>query len=213
MNLLDIAIAKKMGGGGGSEPVIESLSVTENGTYTAPSGVDGYSPVTVNVSGGGGASNFVTGTFVVGSEAYAKETVTVPYTGSGYPIALVIYVEGGCNNGNDTTPWHDSTLIYSVGQTIITKGDITTAPTYGSGTENQATVQHLYKSSSSSASSYSSTRSNVSYLYTTSNPSGITSCVVWSSNTTFKYNVSGGSANAYGLLPNTTYRYYAVYSS
>lgn len=34
-------------------PTIQSLSVTENGTYTAPSGVDGYSPITVNVSGGG----------------------------------------------------------------------------------------------------------------------------------------------------------------
>lgn len=41
-------------GGGGA--VIEALSVTANGTYTAPSGVDGYSPVTVNVSGGGGAT-------------------------------------------------------------------------------------------------------------------------------------------------------------
>ena len=38
----------------GSQPVIQPLSVTQNGTYTAPSGVDGYSPVTVNVSGGGG---------------------------------------------------------------------------------------------------------------------------------------------------------------
>ena len=37
----------------GSTPVINSLSVTENGTYTAPTGVDGYSPITVNVSGGG----------------------------------------------------------------------------------------------------------------------------------------------------------------
>ena len=44
----------------GSTPVINSLSVTENGTYTAPSGVDGYSPITVNVSGGGG---FASGTF------------------------------------------------------------------------------------------------------------------------------------------------------
>lgn len=35
-------------------PVINPLSVTENGTYTAPTGVDGYSPVTVNVQGGGG---------------------------------------------------------------------------------------------------------------------------------------------------------------
>lgn len=33
-----------------AEPaVIEPLEVTENGTYTAPEGVDGYSPVTVNV--------------------------------------------------------------------------------------------------------------------------------------------------------------------
>lgn len=35
--------------GEGREPVIEALSVTENGAYTAPIGVDGYSPVTVNV--------------------------------------------------------------------------------------------------------------------------------------------------------------------
>lgn len=35
---------------GGGAPVIEALNVIANGTYTAPSGVDGYSPVTVNVS-------------------------------------------------------------------------------------------------------------------------------------------------------------------
>lgn len=42
---------------GGGSAVIQPLSVTQNGTYTAPSGVDGYSPVTVNVSGGGGGTN------------------------------------------------------------------------------------------------------------------------------------------------------------
>ena len=36
-------------GGGGKEPVVESLSVTENGIYNAPSGVDGYNPVDVHV--------------------------------------------------------------------------------------------------------------------------------------------------------------------
>ena len=39
---------------GGRSAEIEPLTVTENGTYTAPDGVDGYSPVTVNVAGGGG---------------------------------------------------------------------------------------------------------------------------------------------------------------
>lgn len=37
----------------GSAPVINSLSVTENGTYTASEGVDGYSPITVNVQSAG----------------------------------------------------------------------------------------------------------------------------------------------------------------
>ena len=33
----------------GSSAVIESKNITANGTYTAPTGVDGYNPVTVNV--------------------------------------------------------------------------------------------------------------------------------------------------------------------
>lgn len=36
-------------GSGAAEPVVQALTVTENGTYTPPEGVDGYSPVTVNV--------------------------------------------------------------------------------------------------------------------------------------------------------------------
>lgn len=35
--------------GSGDAPVVRPLSVTENGTYTAPDGVDGYSPVVVDV--------------------------------------------------------------------------------------------------------------------------------------------------------------------
>ena len=35
-------------GGGGVPPVIEPKTITENGTYAAPEGVDGFSPVTVN---------------------------------------------------------------------------------------------------------------------------------------------------------------------
>ena len=35
--------------GYGKAPVIEAIEITENGTYTVPDGVHGYSPVTVNV--------------------------------------------------------------------------------------------------------------------------------------------------------------------
>lgn len=45
--------------GGGSSVDVEPLSVTQNGTYTAPAGT-AYSPVTVNVSGGGGNDFVVT---------------------------------------------------------------------------------------------------------------------------------------------------------
>ena len=45
--------------GGGVD--VEALSVTQNGTYTAPTG-KAYSPVTVNVSGGGGSEGVYVGT-------------------------------------------------------------------------------------------------------------------------------------------------------
>lgn len=59
-------------GGGGKEPVVESLSVTTNGTYNAPSGVDGYNPVEVNVP----------------EKTFNKASVTKEYTENGqYSIA------------------------------------------------------------------------------------------------------------------------------
>lgn len=44
-------LAEKISNLSGSDPVITPIEITENGTYTASSGVDGYSPITVNVQG------------------------------------------------------------------------------------------------------------------------------------------------------------------
>lgn len=56
MDLFRLAKERKLagGGGGGASAVINPIEITENGTYTAGEGVDGYSPITVNVEGSGG---------------------------------------------------------------------------------------------------------------------------------------------------------------
>lgn len=56
------------------DPIIQPLEITENGTYTAPDGVDGYSPITVNVSPG--ISEMWTFTMEDGTEI-TKEVVVV----------------------------------------------------------------------------------------------------------------------------------------
>ena len=60
--------------GGGGE-TIEPLSVTQNGTYTPPSGVEGYAPVVVNVASGGTVPVFLTNSIqnnILASSYYAQ---------------------------------------------------------------------------------------------------------------------------------------------
>lgn len=77
------------GGGDAADPVIEALNVTENGTYTAPDGVDGYSPVTVNVPDIPAVTEELNvtenGTYEPGTgvDGYSRVTVDVP-VGDGF---------------------------------------------------------------------------------------------------------------------------------
>lgn len=49
----EVNLIGRLSTGGSYVPVIEPKAITENGTYSAPEGVDGFNPVTVHVSGGG----------------------------------------------------------------------------------------------------------------------------------------------------------------
>lgn len=78
---IQLDVAERIGGGGGGV-IVNPLSVTENGEYTAPDG-EAYSPVTVNVPQPSGTktiniSQNGTRTEDVSSYASAKIVVAVP---------------------------------------------------------------------------------------------------------------------------------------
>ena len=68
----------------GGLPNIQALNITANGTYTASGSVDGYSPITVSVSGGG--LEYETGTWTPTSDI-SRGTITFSNTHT-YPPAL-----------------------------------------------------------------------------------------------------------------------------
>lgn len=67
---------------GGGSAVVQPLSVTQNGTYNPPSGVDGYAPVAVNVSGGG-STNVLSGNSLPDSSFGDNGDIYLQYVGAG----------------------------------------------------------------------------------------------------------------------------------
>jgi hypothetical protein len=117
-------------GGAVADPVVEPLEVTENGAYIAPDGVDGYSPVTVNVPipdgyivPSGELEVIENGTHDV--TAYASVNVNVEASGGGSEEEWIgdgnthiwIRLEEGrtspvlgvCPDGTVTVDWGDGT--------------------------------------------------------------------------------------------------------
>jgi hypothetical protein len=103
---------------GGGDVTVEELTVTENGTYTAPKG-KAYSPVNVNVSGGGGGGNSVT------LYAWNASNSLFVYTLSATPSV------GDDVYGGDTSDYANEILevegaITAVGENTITVASIIT---------------------------------------------------------------------------------------
>lgn len=160
-------------------------------------------------SGGGGASNFVMGTFTADSGTGAAHSVTLPYTGNGYPIAAMVFIAGGAYESG--TDWYNSTQRYAVGQWTFSKSVQSSTPTYTtSGAANQGVTTWVYKNSTSTATTYSRSSAMNTNVLTSSNATGAgATCVRFKGKTTLSYYTASTS---YGLLAGQEYKYIIVYS-
>lgn len=162
--------------------------------------------------GGGGASNIVTGTFK-GTENGIL-SVSVPYTGEGYPLAILIYVKDGIDCSG--TDFYNVLCQGTMAQWLATKVDMSSAPNYpeSGGTVNTSEKWDCVsqrKSSSTNAHNFTQTGSRNINGYVKTNPLSSASDVVkmWSS-TEFKVKILN---NDYGFYPNIDFAYVITYSS
>lgn len=92
-------VARSVQWGGGSA-VVQPLSVTQNGTYNPPSGVDGYSPVVVNVSGGGSSEPLLPSEY---QEVAYIETYGAEWINTDIPLYNGDMISLEADRGNSTS--------------------------------------------------------------------------------------------------------------
>ena len=189
-----------------SSATLITKTITANGTYSASDdSADGYSEVTVNVPSG--ASNIVTGTFT-GTTAGQTLSVRLNYSGTGYPIAYMIYPSEGMRNANGT--FNTTLKRYAI------RSFAATMDTLPLGQSTEGSVVASYKNSTSSATSYTSTgtNANTDYPFTgspsDSNARSVAKLVKGSNGTVLYVYIA---SNSYGFMPNVEYTYHAVFTS
>lgn len=164
---------------------------------------------TASGGGGGGASNVVTGTFK-GTTTGAAMTVDVPYTGTGYPIAVLVFPKNG---------FQDNEAIYSLVQRyailtyLIVKRRQGQTPRYSTNTTyDGADILYFYKTNATQATAISSSgSSSTSLAYSTSSAnSGSSERLKINSATKLSVFIASTS---YGFAANIEYTYYVIYSS
>jgi len=195
------------------EITLGSLSVTSNGTYTAPSGT-AYNEVAVSVSGGGGgATNVVTGTFNYDSTySGTAQDISLNYTGSGYPIAMLIFTAEGGYNPNGTaynTIWRLGTVMHMMVKRVIDN----TPPSYSAtSVEDAAAVTIRYKSSSTTPNTLTTSAGTANYVYNVTGASVTypATTAVFKTNKTLSIYVADTS---YGFIPGIEYKYIVYYTS
>ena len=168
--------------------------------------------------GGTSCPKLVQGTFTTGSTRASTGSTSISYNGTGYPIAVMIFINGGAYNntsGGDTT-WYASVNRYDVGTFYATKSEMNTTPTYvssGDVTANGAVAAIIYKNSTSDSTSYTRTSNMSAKMYNNSNASTTYNCIRFKGNAkTLSWYVGNKASNSIGLAPSTTYAYIIVYN-
>ncbi len=155
------------------------------------------------------SGNIISGTFTTSNTAGAY-SITLDYIGVGYPIAVMVYIDGGAYN-TSIDNWYNSVQRYAVGSWSMTKSNTTLTPTYTtSGAANQGVTQWIYKNSTTTATTYSRSSAMTTNSYSSSNATGAgATCIRLTGNTSLSYYVN---TTSYGLLPDTKYAYIVIYS-
>ncbi len=196
----------------------------------ATKGVTGYSSndglttlingvLDIQTGSGGGSSNVVQGSFTTGATRAGTGSVSINYTGTGYPIACMVYISNGANNTTSTgnTDWVNSVNRYDVGFYSMSKAEINTTPTYvtsSSVSANWGVVTIIYKNSTSDSTSYTRTSNMAAVVYNSSDGASSYNCVRFKGNgKTLSWYVGNKASNRVGLVPSTKYDYIVVYSS
>ena len=105
-------------------------------------------------SGGGSASNVVTGT-VKGTTTGTAMDVTLNYSGSGHPIAVMVYPSDGPYKSGGT--FYNLIQRYACNYWIAIKSNMSTSPAYSGGTTDKYCGYQYRKNSTSSSTTYTGT--------------------------------------------------------
>lgn len=178
--------------------------------YTNVTGIKAQTPggeTIIHTAGGGGASNYVKGTFK-GTTTGTAMDVNIPYTGNGYPVAIVVFPTEGYANSS-TGSFNRTVQRYATSMVFLVKAAIDHAPNY-TGAGDYYSGQHRYKSSSSNAGLQ--TTSSINSPEVCSNTDAMSDAarvlIVRSKNKLSVYIAS----SSYGFMANIEYTYHIIYS-
>ena len=185
-------------------------------TFDSSTGLLGLIGEISNIQQGGtSCPKLVQGTFTTGSTRASTGTVSINYTGTGYPIAVMVYMQNGAYDPNDS--WYDTIAYYDVDAFYMTKSQMSSTPTFvasASLPQNQAVVCGIYKSSTSNATTHSRNGSSSAVFFNSSDATTGYNCIRFKNNTkTLSYYIGDTASNRVGLAPSKTYAYIIIYSS